>query len=250
MPYNTLLVPFGYFFFKHKDKPDAQQKVYLEDFFWRCALGGRYSSSVESKLAQDVGRIDAILSDKSPEYDWAVDISPDFLIQNGGFNAGRSFVKAILCLYAFHEPKSFNDGGKVNIRNNWLKQVNSKNYHHFFPRAYLGKREVEDWHANNVLNITIVDDYLNKHKIRARAPSDYMEEFAQSNPLIRETMKTHLIEDLESFGVWNDDYETFIHKRAEVVSSELNERLVKRAVDSFGQSSRSDDLEEEMSTFE
>jgi hypothetical protein len=37
----------------------------LRDFFWRCSLGGRYSVSVESKLAQDIGRIDAILSGKA-----------------------------------------------------------------------------------------------------------------------------------------------------------------------------------------
>ena len=196
------------------------------------------------------GEIDSILDGKSPEYEWAIDTSPEFLIKNGGFNAGRSFVKAILCLYAFHEPKSFNDGARVNIRNNWLKQANSKNYHHFFPRAFLEKGGVDDGRANNVLNITIVDDYLNKRKIWARAPSDYMEEFAESNPLIRETMKTHLIEDLEAFGVWSDDYETFIRKRAEIVSAELNNRLVKRAMDSAGQSARSDDLEEEMTTFE
>jgi hypothetical protein len=41
LPYNTLLVPFGYFFYKHPDKPDAEQGALLADFFWRCSLGGR-----------------------------------------------------------------------------------------------------------------------------------------------------------------------------------------------------------------
>ena len=39
LPYNTLLVPFGYFFYDHSDKPDPKQRVFLEDFFWRCSLG-------------------------------------------------------------------------------------------------------------------------------------------------------------------------------------------------------------------
>jgi hypothetical protein len=98
LPYNTLLVPFGYYFCLHPEKPDAAHKPLLEDFFWRCSLGGRYSSAVESKLAQDIGRIDTILDGRSPDYDWPINISPEFLIQNGWFNAGRSFVKAILCL--------------------------------------------------------------------------------------------------------------------------------------------------------
>jgi hypothetical protein len=147
--YNTLLVPFGYYFCKHPDKPDADHKPLLEDFFWRCSLGGRYSSAVESKLAQDINRIDRILEGKSPEYDWPINVSAEFLIENGWFNAGRSFVKAILCLYAYHEPKSFNDNGSVNIRNNWLKQANSKNFHHFFPRAFLEKKGVREIQINN-----------------------------------------------------------------------------------------------------
>jgi len=63
--YNALLVPFAYFFYRHKDKPDGDALKRLRDFFWRCSLGGRYSVSVESKLAQDIGRIDAILSGKA-----------------------------------------------------------------------------------------------------------------------------------------------------------------------------------------
>jgi hypothetical protein len=250
LPYNTLLVPFGYYFCQHPDKPDADHKPLLEDFFWRCSLGGRYSSAVESKLAQDINRIDLILNGNSPEYDWPINISSEFLIENGWFNAGRSFVKAILCLYAYQEPKSFNDDGSVNIRNNWLKQANSKNYHHFFPRAFLEKRGVDEIRINNVLNITIVDDYLNKRKIRARAPSDYMKEFQAANRTLPSTMKTHLINDIEDFGIWNDDYDIFLRKRADAVSTELKKRLIERRVDTQGQALRTDDLEEEMTTFQ
>jgi hypothetical protein len=250
LPYNTLLVPFGYFFYRHPDKPDAVQKPLLEDFFWRCSLGGRYSASVESKLAQDLKRIDLILQGKPPEYDWPVNTSPQFLIDNGWFNAGRSFVKAALCLYAYHEPKSFNDNARVNIQNNWLKQSNSKNYHHFFPRAHLLKRGVEEARINNVLNITIVDDYLNKRKIRARPPSDYMGEFKDGNGALDAAMKTHLIDDLESFGVWSDDYDAFIRKRAEAVSAELTRRIIVQDVDTQAQPVRDDDFEEEMTAFE
>ncbi len=98
LPYNTLLVPFGYLFFHHPDKPGPEQKKLLEDFFWRTSLGGRYSSAVESKLAQDIRRMDAILENDPPDYDWGVDLSPKFILENGWFNAGRSFTKAILCL--------------------------------------------------------------------------------------------------------------------------------------------------------
>jgi len=38
-------------------------------------------------------------------------------------------------------------------------------------------------------------------------------------------MQTHLIDDLNSFGVWEDDYEKFIEKRTARIRAELNTRL-------------------------
>ena len=250
LPYNALLVPFAYYFFHHPDNPSATQRKSLEDFFWRTSLGGRYSSSVESKLAQDIRRIDAILAEESPEYDWGIDVSPDFILENGWFNTGRSFVKAILCLYAHRAPKSFRDNSNVNISNNWLKQSNSKNYHHFFPKSYLGKKGEEDWRINNVVNITIVDDYLNKRDIGAKSPSKYMKSFAKENDEIEETMKTHLIENLENFGIWSDDYESFLTMRAKAISRELKKRIIVRDIDKQGQTHTANDVEEELASFE
>ena len=98
LPYNALIIPFSYFFFHHKDKPTGDKQKYLEDFFWRCALSGRYSSAVESKLAQDVKRIDQILAGELPSYDWSIDTSEEFIKNNGWFSAARSYIKAILCI--------------------------------------------------------------------------------------------------------------------------------------------------------
>jgi hypothetical protein len=132
-------------------------------------LSGRYSSSVESKLAQDIKRIDRILADELPSYDWSIDTSEKFIKDNGWFSAARSYIKAILCVYAYHQPKSFNDNSIVNISNYWLKQANSKNYHHFFPKSYLKGKKYDSFYINHILNITIVDDFLNKREIGAGA---------------------------------------------------------------------------------
>lgn len=249
LPYNALLVPFAYYFYHHKDKPDGDAFKRLCDFFWRCSLGGRYSGAVESKLAQDIGRIDAILSHKAPEYDWGIDTSPNFIIANGWFGTGRAFVKAILCLLAYHEPKSFNDGATVRISNDWLKQANSRNYHHFFPRAWLRGQNIDDEHANNIVNITIVDDFLNKRRIGAKPPSEYMAEFVKENKAHDATMKTHLI-DLHAFGIADDNYGVFLKARAMRISEELKERIIRIDRDTERQTIRNDDTEEPTTGFE
>ena len=251
LPYNALIVPFAYYFYNHKDKPIGRQQEYLQDYFWRASLTERFSSGMETKLVQDIKKIDMILEDKLPQYEQGIDIRPETIIQNGWFSAGRSYVKAILCILAYQRPLSFIDNSVVNISNDWLKQANSKNYHHFFPRAYLRKEGEEEFYINHILNITIVDDFLNKNKIKAKAPAQYMKEFKKDNPMLSDTMKTHLINDLDEFGIWNNDYDKFFQKRAEVISEEINKRIINQRIGAVNEnaedevaSSSEEDIEE------
>lgn len=235
LPYNALIIPFAYYFYHHKDKPIGKQKEYLQDYFWRSSLSERFSSGMETKLAQDIKRIDIILDGRLPQYDQEIDISPDSIIKSGWFSAGRSYIKGILCLLAYQQPLSFIDNSVVTINNSWLKQANSKNYHHFFPSAYLKKKGKDEFYINHILNITIVDDFLNKNKIKAKAPSQYMTEFRRLNPTLEETMKTHLINDLDEFGIWENDYDAFFEKRAVAISNELSKRIINQKNDALGQ---------------
>src|SRR5690606_20817135 len=147
--------PFSYFFYFQKEKPNGKQIKYMEEFLWRISLSYRYSSSTESKHAQDIKRIDQILQEKRPNYDELKVFlnSPQDLIVTG-FSAGNSYCKAVLCLLAYYEPKDFRDNGKVILDNSWLKMANSKNYHHFFPKSYLKKQGIGN--ENSIVNITLV----------------------------------------------------------------------------------------------
>lgn len=244
LPYGAMLVPFSYFFYHHPDKPTGDKERYLQDLFWRVSLSGRYSYASEGKLAQDVRRVDLILKGEQPTYDYPVDTSTDFVQGNGWFGTNRSFVKAIICLLTYHQPKSFDNDAIVHMSNDWLKQGNSKNYHHFFPKSYMREKlGKDDWRVNHVANITIVDDFLNKRKIKAKPPATYMEEFKKSNPKLHETLKSHLI-NTDTFGVWENDYEMFFKSRCEVISKELEKRVIPQPVDAQGQDVHTDDFED------
>jgi len=56
-------------------------------------------------------------------------------------------------------------------------------------------------------------------------------------------MKTLLIGDLESFGIWEDDYDKFFNARAKLLSDEINKRVIKQKVDTSQQSNLVDDFE-------
>ncbi len=223
LPYDSLLVPFAYFFFRNKEKPESNQRKYLEEYFWRMSLSYRYSSSTESRLAQDIKRIDLILKNQRPDYsDIKVDLdSPKALIETN-FSAGNSYCKAVLCLLAYQEPKDFQDNGRVILDNSWLKIASSKNYHHFFPKKYLENKEVAN--SNSLVNITFVGDRLNKRAIRARPPSSYIGDFSDENSAINKALNSHFI-DINGFGIESDDYDTFLKARAKLIFDELKVRI-------------------------
>lgn len=232
LPYPALTIPYAYFFHHHPRNPVGNRAKYLEDFFWRVSLSGRYSQSVESRALQDIQRMDEILANRRPSYDWAVDISPDFIEQNGYFSVGRAFIKALLCMLARQTPKSFDSNLPVRLDNDWLKQANSKNYHHFFPKAWLKKKGYSDREINHIANITLVDDFLNKNVMRAKAPATYIREFRENDQLER-TLRTHLIGNPETWGISSNQYEVFFSKRCKKLSAELKKLIIPTEVDSM-----------------
>jgi hypothetical protein len=242
LPYYSLLVPLAYFFHHHGPSPNADRRKLLEDFFWRVALTSRYSRSAESQLEQDLRRMDDIIEGKQPEYDAGVDTSAQFIVDNGVFKSGRAYIKALLCILAYKQPKSFENNALVTISNDWLKRANSKNYHHFFPKAHLKRQGYEGWEINHIANITIVDDYLNKRRIRDKAPATYMRQFEKSNDRLPQTMRSHLI-NLQKDGIWKNDYETFFMNRCRAFSRELRKRIIPQKIDERGQEAALDDDE-------
>lgn len=226
LPYNAILVPFSYFFIKMKEKrpSNIQNKLLKQYFFW-ASLSERFSSGAEGKIALDLKKMDRILKEQPPSYRGEeVKLSADEIAESW-FSAGNSFCKAIICIFASFKPLSFDGEGEVELGNAWLKRANSKNYHHFFPKSYLKKQGYEDWEINTITNITLVDDYLNKRTIGSKSPNVYMKQFIKNNKYIEKTMKSHLIDDLNDFGVLDNNYETFKSKRSKKILQEINKRL-------------------------
>jgi hypothetical protein len=228
IPTASILISYSYFFYlNHSPRPSDIQSKYLEDFFWRVTLTGRYSSASETKINQDIKRIKEIYNNEKPDYKGyePLELSVEGLLANGHFNANRSFVKAILCLYSSFLPRAFDDDSLVTIDNDYLKIATSKNYHHFFPKSYM-KGKAEEIRYDNVFNITLVDDFLNKSRIGKKPPAEYMEKFKRENSDLETTMKSHLI-DINNDGIFDNDFEKFITNRTQRIIDELNTRIIK-----------------------
>lgn len=231
LPYQRLLIPLSYFFHLNPYNPTGETRRRMIDFFFRVGLSERYSSSSESTVAQDLKSIHDIVEGRPAKYQFGVDVSADFIRRNGTFSAGRAFIKTLLCILTTKDPRNFDTGDKVILENALLKQKNSRNYHHFFPTEYLSKHHVSQLPANHIANITLVGGDLNKRKIRAKRPSEYLNEFAKDYPGCLADLTTHLIE-WSAFNVLVDDYDTFFLERCKAFENELRARVILQDIDS------------------
>jgi len=224
LPYSSVVIPFTYFFHKNgNEKPSATQAKLLEQFFYWTGLTNRYNSAAETKIGEDLKKMNAILHETMPHYPPEELIVRSNEISGVWFSTKNAYVKAVLCLLASHKPRNFDDDGDVLLDNSHLKMASSKNFHHFFPKEFLKKNDPDE-EANLVANITLIDAYSN-NKIRAKAPSVYVSKFRKENAKLEQGLKTHLIGNIASFGIANDDYRAFIKLRSEAIADALNDRL-------------------------
>lgn len=224
LPYSSLLVPFTYFFHKNNSKrPTEIQAKLLAQFFYWVGLNNRYSSATETKIGEDLKKMNQILKEKQPRYS-----SDELSVENSDisdswFSAGNSYIKSVLCLLASHKPRNLDDDSDVVLDNSNLKIASSRNYHHFFPKAFVAKK-YPSLQPNVIANITLIDAASN-NKIRAKAPSFYIAEFKDTNSKLSGSLRSHLIGSPKEFGILDDDYVLFLEKRSEAIAGALNDIL-------------------------
>lgn len=222
LPSERLLIPLAYYFHLSRANPAGETKRRLVDLFFRIGLSERYSGTTETRIAQDLRAVREIHEGRLPAYDYGVAATADSIRQNGRFRPGRAYIKTLLCVLASQRPRDFRTGGEVILDNALLRQRNSRNYHHFFPLSFL-ERNASPAPANHIANITFIGADLNKNRIRAKPPSEYLGEFRRNNERLNDDLESHLI---GASIVANDNYAAFFDARCTALALALGARLI------------------------
>ena len=226
LPYDVLLIPIAWFFTQSNGRSVSNRKnLLLRQYVYWAALTNRFGSGVGTKIAADLDKMEAILEGTQPRYAAsALKILAEDL-EWRPFSAGDAYCKAVVCLLASKKPRRFNTDGTVILDNSYLKTGASRNYYHLFPKAFLKKKDYEPEEANSMMNIVLVDDYLNKNEIRAKSPSTYIRKFSRENEGLLRTLSTHFIGNPDTWGIYTNEYEVFLSERAKRIARELNKIL-------------------------
>lgn len=214
LPFDALLVPLAYLFHQQKSLTSEQTKQ-IETWFWKACLSNRYDSTVESKLEEDCLEFDKILENKQPEFNYLIDwdqLANKLIGQR--YNLRNAFVKTVLSLYSYAEPKNLTDGRDVGF-DGLFSGYYKHNLHHIFPQAYLRKvyPEHKDY-FDSIVNIMLIPAIINQ-EISDKEPNKYFTTLSEANPELGEILQHHYINDLSESGVLDNDFMKFLSYRAD-----------------------------------
>lgn len=200
---------------------------YIHTFLW-----GRYASSTESKMAQDMnviqegegveGLLRLIRQQRgdlklTPEDFW-------------GWSTGARFYPLLYLLTRMNHAKDFGSG--LELTHNLLGKNSTLEVHHIFPKDILYKAGKSKSIVNSLANYAFLTKETNL-EISNRCPEEYMPYYAGKQPGALESNWIPINPEL-----WKvENYEVFLQKRRELLARGANEFLQSLYNDSIPQTS-------------
>ncbi len=116
-------------------------------------------------------------------------------------------------LLAHRQPVDLINGQKIDVDKS-LAWSNDKEYHHFFPKAYLATQGVDGTAANVVGNIILLTSVSNI-AIRDSAPSAYLQKIIETSgrEAVVQRLASNLVPEDALDAALKDDYQGFLAVR-------------------------------------
>lgn len=225
LPTESVLAPLIALWSKVPEVPDAQgnARILLRKYLWRAFFTDRYERAAATAALQDYRALRDVLYKTNDET-----MVPCFneeqyplptkaaLVQANWPKKRDRLARAVLLLSLRGGALDLADGKMAN-----RSQIDTREYHHIFPVAYLRDKGISDSDANRALNCALIS-WLTNRTIAAKEPVQYLLERAKASTLgeteIVHRLKTHVIshEDMVK-----GDYEVFLDNRAENLISAI-----------------------------
>ena len=200
---------------------DATERDKLLFWFVQAGMWGRFSSSTESYIDQDLaalegseGRVDKLL-EQLRLWHGGLRAEPGHFT---GWSLGARFYPVLYLLTRMGEAKDWGTG--LPLKSNLLGRMSKLEVHHIFPKAQLYKRGHMRPEVNALGNFCFLTKDTNLN-ISARLPEEYFPAIEQRHPgaLASQWIPTDPV-------LWNmANYLDFLEARRELLAAETNRRL-------------------------
>ena len=221
LPMEGILVVLTAFFASPEKQPaPIGQKQYqvVKKWFWRSCFSQRYKGGTKNTDSdvEEIQKLKNQTHSQLGEIKFSID-SSYFL--NNSFNMSSIATKTVILLLAQNKPLNFIQGTIISL-DNVLSKGNRKEFHHIFPKGYLKKLDCnyQDRQINCLANFSILSRTDN-NKIKDKPPSKYIKEMPTEKQVLADILSTHFCFS----EMFNDDYEIFLKKRAELLFAKAKE---------------------------
>lgn len=195
--------------------PSSKQLEEVKRWFWLTTLSGYFGGWDSGQMATDTRQIRAFAAGEAYTLGESAVIPSASLWQVKPFRSNSAVSKMLGLMLGHGEPVDLINGQKIDIGKS-LAWSNDKEYHHFFPQAYLAKKGVSATKSNVVGNIVLLTSKSNIY-IRDKAPSFYLAEVINEvgKQECTRRLGTSLVPEEALDAALNDDFSEFLRLRAE-----------------------------------
>ena len=198
--------------FRLVPNPSAAQLSDIRHWFWRTTLSGYFGGWNTGQMTNDSDTIRAWASGGSTALDIGAVTSNSRLWRTKTFRANSATAKMLALMLAAVGPKDLITGQTIDIDKS-LAWSNDKEFHHFFPQAFLKTSKKGNPHL--VSNIVLLTSASNV-AIRDRAPSAYLQEIIDRDgrEALVSRLETNLVSEDALEAALADDYDGFLTARS------------------------------------
>jgi len=206
---------------RRKETLSVKERDRLLFWFVQAGMWGRFSSSTESTLDQDLaalegpdGGIEKLL-ERLRLWHGGLRVEPEHFT---GWSLGARFYPVLYLLTRMGGARDWGTGLK--LEKSLVGKMNRLEVHHIFPRAQLYKRNYRKPEVNALANFCFLIKDTNL-TIGDRLPEDYFPEIEEANPGVLASQWIPANPEL-----WKiENYREFLEERKALLAAEVNKQM-------------------------
>lgn len=208
--------------FQRVGKPDPTQVEAIKRWFWHTSFSGYFTGWAGHQMIATRDAVKAFAAGDNVKLTVGGAVPDADTWTRTKFRQGAAFSKAHALLLAQEKPRDLRSRRLIDL-GRALSWSNDKEYHHFFPQAYLKKQGYNDTAINAVANIIMLTSITNI-KISDERPSEYLQEIIDlhGESAARELCAASLVPAEAFDAALDNDYNTFLKIR----SAHLHQRVL------------------------
>lgn len=209
--------------FRRLPTPTASQYAAIERWFWRTSVSGYFSGWNTGMMSVDLQMVKSFAAGGVAELDFESTRPGPDIWKVRQFRLNNAHAKLLAIVLSFSAPVDLLTGAKVDTAKA-LAWSNAKEYHHFFPQAYLRGRGEKPAKINSVANIIMLSSISNK-LVSSSPPSQYLK---MVEKIAGDNLEAWLASNLISIDAFNhaivDDFDSFLDARSETIHAAVRAR--------------------------